>query len=163
MDAFSLAFSYGIKGIHLKKIVITAITVGLFHFFMPLLGNYLGVSLFSYTILKPKFIMFFVFFLLSLDMITHFFDDKEKIRKLDIFGTLLFATSVSFDSFSVGLGLSYLSDSIILSCFTFCLISSFFTLLGFEFGKKLSEKIGRYSFLLGGVILLFYSVWILTK
>ena len=83
MDAFSLAFSYGIKGIHLKKIVITAITVGLFHFFMPLLGNYLGVSLFSYTILKPKFIMFFVFFLLSLDMITHFFDDKEKIRKLD--------------------------------------------------------------------------------
>ena len=36
--------------------------------------------------------------------------------------------------------------------------SSFFTLLGFEFGKKLSEKIGRYSFLLGGVILLFYSV-----
>ena len=160
MDAFSLAFSYGIKGIHLKNIVITAITVGLFHFFMPLLGNYFGVSLFSYTILKPKFIMFFVFFLLSLDMITHFFDDKEKIRKLDIFGTLLFATSVSFDSLSVGLGLS---DSIILSCFTFCLISSFFTLLGFEFGKKLSEKIGRYSFLLGGVILLFYSVWILTK
>lgn len=163
MDAFSLAFSYGIKGISLKNIIITAITVGLFHFFMPLLGNYFGISLFSYTVLRPKFIMFFVFLILSLDMITHFFDDNEKIRKLDIIGTLLFAISVSFDSLSVGLGLSYLSDNIILSCLSFCFISSFFTLLGFELGKKLSEKIGKYSFLFGGVILLFYSVWILTK
>lgn len=163
MDAFSLAFSYGIKGIALKEILITAITVGFFHFLMPLLGNYFGISLFSYTVLKPKFIMFFVFLFLSLDMVTHFFDDREKIRKLDIIGVFLFAISVSFDSLSIGLGLSYLSYNIILSCLIFCIISSFFTLLGFKLGKKLSKKIGRYSFLLGGIILLFYSVWILTK
>ena len=45
MDAFSLAFSYGIKSISKKNVIITAITVGLFHFFMPLLGNMVGIKI----------------------------------------------------------------------------------------------------------------------
>ena len=49
MDAFSLAFSYGIKSISKKNVIITAIIVGLFHFFMPLLGNMVGISLFENT------------------------------------------------------------------------------------------------------------------
>ena len=64
MDAFALALSYGIKDIKLKNVTITAITVGIFHFFMPLIGNYVGISLFEYTIIKPKYVLFFVFLLL---------------------------------------------------------------------------------------------------
>ena len=56
MDAFALALSYGIKDIKLKNVIITAITVGIFHFFMPLIGNYVGISLFEYTIIKPKYV-----------------------------------------------------------------------------------------------------------
>lgn len=163
MDAFALALSYGINKIKTKNIIMTAITVGVFHFFMPLIGNYVGISLFSYTMIKPKIVLFFIFLLLSIDMFIHFFSDKEDIRKLNIIGIIFFAFSVSFDSFSVGLGISYLYDNIILVVSTFCIISALFTIMGFKLGQMISEKTGKYSFLMGGTTLLLYSIWVLTK
>ena len=64
MDAFALSLSYGIKQVPIKKIIITALTVGIFHFFMPLLGSIIGTTLFSYTIIKPRIVLFLVFLLL---------------------------------------------------------------------------------------------------
>lgn len=163
MDAFALALSYGIKNIKLKNVIITAITVGLFHFFMPLLGNYVGVSLFEYTIIKPKYVLFAVFLILSIDMFTHFFEENPKIRPLNIIGTLIFAISVSFDSFSVGIGINYIYDNIIMTVLSFCIISGIFTVLGFWLGKKINKRIGKYSFLLGSLTLFLYSLVVLTK
>lgn len=163
MDVFALAFSYGIKNISIKNIIITAITVGIFHFFMPLFGNIIGTSLFSYTIINPRIILFIVFLILSIDMFTHFFEENKEVRNLNLLGIIIFAISVSFDSFSIGLGLSYLYDNV-LACLTiFCLISSIFTCIGFFLGRKLSEKVGKYSFFLGSIMLFMYSIWILTK
>lgn len=163
MDAFALALSYGIKNVSIKNVVITAVTVGLFHFFMPFFGSIIGAPLFAYTIIKPRIVLFLVFLLLSIDMFTHFFEEKPKLRELNVIGTLFFAISVSFDSFSVGLGLKYIYDNVLIAVSSFCLISAFFTTLGFFLGKKLSEKIGRYSFLVGSISLFLYSVRILTK
>ena len=39
IDAFVLATAYGINNIKVKKAIITAVVVGTFHFFMPLIGN----------------------------------------------------------------------------------------------------------------------------
>lgn len=162
MDAFTLAFSYGIKGVNNKNVIITAITVGLFHFFMPLLGNLFGVPLFEYTIIKPRIVLFLVFLVLAIDMFIHFFEEDPKIRPLNLIGTILFAFSVSFDSFSVGLGLNYLYQNVILSVGLFCVISGIFTILGFLLGKVLSKKVGKYAFLLGSITLFVYSISILT-
>ena len=123
MDAFSLAFSYGINKLSKKSVIITAMTVGLFHFFMPLIGNFIGISIFDYTIIKPRYVMFFIFLLLSIDMFTHFFEEKPKIRTLNLIGTLIFSFSVSFDSLSVGIGLSYLCNNLVLALSTFCIIT----------------------------------------
>lgn len=79
MDAFSLAFSYGINKLSKKSVIITAMTVGLFHFFMPLIGNFIGISIFDYTIIKPRYVMFFIFLLLSIDMFTHFLKKNLKL------------------------------------------------------------------------------------
>lgn len=163
MDAFALALSYGIKNIKLKNIIITAITVGLFHFFMPLIGNYVGISLFEYTLIKPKYVLFAVFLLLAIDMFAHFFEEEPKIRPLNIIGTILFAISVSFDSFSVGIGINYIYDNILLIVSSFCIISCYFTMLGFWLGRKLSRSIGKYAFLLGGFTLFIYSLAVLTN
>ena len=151
MDAFSLALSYGIKSISKKNVIITAITVGLFHFFMPLLGNMVGISLFENTFIKPKYVLFIVFLLLSVDML------------LNVFGTLFFAISVSLDSFSVGIGINYLYDNILFVVSSFCIISALFTFLGFYLGRKINNKIGKYSFLLGSITLFIYSLLVLTK
>ena len=47
-------------------------------------------------------------------MFMHFFEEKPKIRPLNMIGTLLFALSVSFDSFSVGIGINYIYDNILI-------------------------------------------------
>lgn len=163
MDAFALALSYGIKNVRIKNVIITAVTVGIFHFFMPLIGNFVGVRLFEYTIIKPKFALFAVFMILSVDMFTHFFEKTPKIRPLNLIGTIIFAISVSFDSFSVGIGINYIYDNILLVVSSFCVISLFFTILGFWLGKKLSMKIGKYSFLIGSLTLFIYSLLMLTN
>lgn len=163
MDAFALALSYGLNKISKKSIVLTTLFVGVFHFFMPLLGNLVGISLFEYTVFKPKYILFMVFLILSVDMFMHFFEEKPKLRVLNIIGIILFSFSVSFDSFSVGLGINYLYDNIILCVLTFSVISLLFTLFGFTLGKVISEKIGKYSFIIGSITLFMYSLWVLTK
>lgn len=163
MDAFALALSYAINKISKKTALITGVSVGIFHFFMPLLGNLLGISLFEYTIIKPKFILFTIFLILSIDMFISFFEKKTENRPLNLIGIILFAFSVSFDSFSVGLGINYLYNNIILVVSCFCTISFAFTLIGFFLGNILSEKLGKYSFILGGVTLFAYSMWMLTK
>ena len=157
MDAFTLALSYGINKISKKSIIITAVTVGLFHFFMPLLGNFIGVPLFEYTIIKPRIVLFVVFLILSIDMFIHFFEEEPKVRPLNVIGIMFFAFSVSFDSFSVGIGMRYLYGNVLLSVSLFCIISFLFTLLGFFLGKSLSEKIGKYAFLIGSIVLFLYS------
>lgn len=163
MDAFALALSYGIKKLSKKRVIITALMVGLFHFFMPLVGSSIGTYLFEYTIFKPKIVLFLVFLILSIDMLLRFFENEEKIRILNLIGIFIFAFSVSFDSLSVGLGIRYLYDNIILVVSIFCIISALFTMFGFYLGKQLSQKIGKYSFLIGSSTLFVYSLWILTK
>lgn len=163
MDAFALSISYGIEKMCVRRVILTAITVGIFHFFMPLIGDYIGLSLFEYTIFKPKYILFVVFLIIALDMVMKFFEKEKKIRNLNLIGIIFFAFSVSFDSLSVGLGIRYLYDNIFICVSIFCVISAFFTCLGFYFGKKLSNMIGKFSFLLGSIILFVYSLWMLTK
>lgn len=163
MDAFALSLSYGISNVNKKNMIVTAITVGIFHFFMPLIGNVVGLPLFEYTLIKPRYVLFVVFLILSIDMIIHFFEVEDKKIKLNFIGIILFAISVSFDSFSVGIGISYIYDNILLVVSSFCLISMLFTFLGFSLGKKISNKIGKLSFLFGGIILFLYSFVVLTN
>ena len=163
IDSFSLSLSYGMSGISKKSIITTSIVVGLFHFFMPLIGYLIGIPLFEYTLLKPKYILFFIFLIISIDMIICFFDQKQEIKTLNLLGIIIFAFSVSFDSLSVGLGISYLYDNIIIAVTTFCIVSMFFTYIGFILGKKVSNIIGKWSFLVGAITLFLYSILVLTK
>lgn len=162
MDAFTLAFSYGIKKVDNKSLIITSIVTGIFHFIMPLMGNIIGIPLFEYTLIKPRYILFLVFLIISIDMFINFFNENSKLRNLNIAGIILFAFSVSFDSFSVGLGINYICSNVVLSVSIFCFVSMLFTFLGFMLGKVLSQKIGKYAFLFGSLVLFIYSLALLT-
>lgn len=163
MDAFALSLTYGINKVSNKNVIITSIVVGLFHFFMPLLGNIVGTSLFEYTIFKPRYVLFIIFLILSIDMFIHYFEKDKKIRQLNVIGTVLFAISVSMDSFSVGLGINYIYDNIIFVVSIFSIVSAFFTIIGFKLGQTLLKRLGKYSSLVGSIILFLYSIWVLTK
>ena len=163
MDAFALSISYGILNLKKRVIVITSIIVGLFHFFMPLLGSICGDLLFEYISIKPKYVIFVVFLLLSIDMLINYFEKEPKLSNLNVLGIVFFAFSVSLDSFSIGLGLKYIYNDLLFCLLSFCIISGFVTLVGFIFGRYLSKNIGKYSFLIGSSTLFVYSIWVLTN
>ena len=163
MDAFALSFYYGIKKQNKITILITALVVGIFHFFMPIIGNKIGISLFEYTLFKPKIVVFLIFLIISIDMIIHFFEEAPKTRKLNVLGIIFFGITVSIDSLATGLGICYTYDSILTCSAVFSLVSALFTTLGFILGRILSEKLGKYAFLIGGSILLIYSLIVLTN
>lgn len=163
MDTFALSISYGIMNLKLKYIIITAITVGLFHFFMPLIGNFFGNMIFSYIIINPKYILSLVFLILSISMIINFKNGKFEYKKIGILSTILFGVSVSIDSFSVGLGITYLYENILFITFIFSIVSALFTIFGFLIGKIVSKNLGKYSFLLGSILLFVYSLYVFIR
>ena len=55
MDAFSLSLIYGTQNIGKKNEIMLTIIVGLFHFFMPLLGLNIGNFLLVYFVFKGFF------------------------------------------------------------------------------------------------------------
>ena len=95
MDAFALAISYGIKKLSKKQIIFTAISVGIFHFFMPLLGSFVGISLFEHTLFKPRYVVFFIFLLISISMFFDFFEDSKELKTLNLLGIIIFSFSLS--------------------------------------------------------------------
>ena len=158
-----LALTYGVQNIGIKKSILVSFIVGIFHFIMPLIGNSIGISIFEYTFIKPRYILFLIFLILSIDMLIHFFEKEAKKSKLNTLGIIIFALSVSFDSMSVGLGIRYVYDNIFISFTTFFLISCMLTMVGFFLGSKISGKLGKYSYLLSSLTLCIYSIYMLTK
>ena len=163
MDAFALSLSYGLLKISKKNMLLTSIMVGTFHFVMPYLGNMFGNILFEYVYISPKTLIFLVFLLISISMFISFFEKEKEKRKLNLIGILLFAISVSLDSFSVGLTLNYITNNLYLSCFIFSLVSLIMTLTGFAIGKYVGRIFGKYSYFLGASLLFIYSLWVLTN
>ena len=157
MDAFSLALIYGTYSLEMKKRYLLSVVVGVFHFFMPLMGLVFGSFLSNYFLLDVNLVVGIIFCIIGIEMIFSSIKDDETILMVSFCGFLLFGLSVSIDSFTTGIGLSLISDNYILCSFVFMVISSFFTFLGLNCGNKLNQYFGKYSTFLGGVIMILLS------
>lgn len=151
MDAFSLSLSLGTTNPNNKTIIKTSLIVGLFHFFMPLLGYFIGYS-FQYRIPSINIITFILFVILSIEMYKT--KDEEKPTILNNITILLIAFTVSIDSFTVGIAFGLNNELITISSLIFSIISSLFTYLGLTLGKKLKYKYNKLSTYLGIILLL---------
>lgn len=158
MDAFSLAILYGTLNFNKRKILTLSTMVGIFHFFMPLLGNFIGLIILKLLPIKPNTLVGVIFLVISVQMIISIFKKEEIVDLKSIFAVMLFAFTVSIDSFSVGIGLSAVSKNSLLAVSIFSGISFLFTYTGLTIGGKLTERFGKYSTLLGGIILFIVSL-----
>lgn len=158
MDTFSLSLSYGMFDIEKKQINRISIIVGLFHFIMPLLGNIIGKSIMNLININNDRVMGIIFLLISIEMIITYFKE-DKIILLNNFQELIVLPFiVSIDSFIAGIGLNTLNTPYLVISTIFMLTSSFFTYIGLNFGKKLNEKLGKKSELLGIIIIISLSI-----
>lgn len=162
MDAFSVGLGMGMYKLRLKQIFNIGITIGLFHVWMPLVGLLLG------KILSEKFGTFasiiggLLLIILGANMIwASFKKGDEKIITPVGVGLLIFALSVSLDSFSVGLSLGIFGAKTVLVILCFGIVAMVQTWVGLLLGRKVQAWIGSYSEALGGAILLAFGLKLL--
>ena len=127
MDTFSLALSVGTSLTKRKDILFLSSLVGVFHFFMPLLGNAFGNEIKQIFNINPNLLLFYLFMFIAIEMVIDLFSKSEKAFSLSLWQAILFAFSVSLDSFTIGIGLKSIINDIIFASFIFMIISAFFT------------------------------------
>jgi len=154
MDAFSLSLAYGTLNLDKKTISKLSIIVGIFHFFMPLLGILLGTFITKITQISPSILVFIILSFIGVQMIVESFKKEECKNILSIYQLILFGFAVSLDSFSVGIGLRNINNNFILCSIIFSICSFLFTYLGLILGKKINHIIGKTSTIIGGLVLI---------
>ncbi len=158
MDAFSLSLAYGTLGIPKKQIFLLSAIVGCFHFFMPLIGMFIGINILNIIRINPDVIVFIVLLVIGIQMIFESFNEKEDLKVMKTIELFLFAFAVSIDSFSVGLTLTNINENYILSAIIFAFCSFIFTLFGLLLGNKIEKLVGKLATIFGGAVLVIIGI-----
>lgn len=159
MDAFSLSIVYGTLSLSKQKMLSLSIIVGIFHFFMPLLGYNFGKVILSFVMINSKILIGVIFTIIAGQMFHSLTKEEEPILLTNFGSLLLFGFTVSIDSFSIGIGLSGINNNIYLAALIFALTSCVFTFLGLVLGKALNKTFGKISTLIGSMILFGLGVY----
>lgn len=159
MDAFSLALIYGTQSISKINKIVLSVIVGIYHFFMPLLGLFFGSIITKYLIININMLVAVIFLIIGIEMIISNLKDREEKLFLDIVGFFVFGFSVSVDSFTTGIGLNAINNNYLEVSIIFCLVSCLFTLLGLTLGNRLERQFGKISTILGGIMLIILGIY----
>jgi len=162
MDAFSLAIIYGIIGMNKKQKIILSLIVGIYHFIMPLIGSYFGNIIDRISFINLDIIASIILIYIGIDLIISIFKKEEELN-ISPLGFLMFGLSVSIDSLTIGIGLKAITNSYILSALIFSISSLIFTYIGLNLGNLIGKKVGSYSKITGGIILMIIAIIIFVK
>ena len=162
IDAFSLALTYGLLDITKKTILRTSLLVGTFHFIMPIFGKLVGAIIMNYLKINSKYILIIVLLIILIEMIKSTNEDNKEYN-ISMFYSFIFAFLVSIDSFTIGIGINYLTNNVYKACTVFSLMSFTFTYLGFTIGKYLSNSQKKYSKFIGIIFIFTLIIYFLCK
>ncbi|TCT26393.1 putative Mn2+ efflux pump MntP [Melghiribacillus thermohalophilus] len=161
MDAFSVSLGFGMANIRLRKIFFIGLLVGIFHIIMPFTGMLLGQMISNQFGTFAVYLGGVLLMILGIQMFISSFSNGENHIMLDKFGILVFAVTVSLDSFSIGLSLGMFGVKAIFALFLFGSVSTILTWLGFLLARKVNHLLGAYSEILGGSILFAFGLKLL--
>ena len=162
MDAFSLALVYGMQGMTKKQKIFLSIIVGIYHFIMPLIGLTFGTILDNINLISIDIIATLILIYIGIDLII---SNSKKEDRLEItkIGFLIFGLSVSIDSLTIGIGLKAITNNYLISSIIFSLTSLIFTYLGLTLGNVIGNKIGSYSKIIGGSVLIIIAILLFIR
>ncbi|MDF2607336.1 MAG: rane protein [Bacillales bacterium] len=159
LDAFSVSLGMGAAVARKKQIFKIGIFVGAFHVLMPLLGIILG----NFIAIKFGAISSFISGALLLIIGIQIFysaiknDDKTYFSPVG-FSLLVFAFTVSLDSFTVGLSLGILGAKTWLTLIIFGGMSCLLSWVGLLIGRKSRSMFGPITEMIGGSILILFAI-----
>ena len=97
LDAFTLSLAYGLLNIPKKNIILTSISVGIFHFIMTTLGHNLGDLINKIVKINSKYVLILVLIIILIEMIKSLNEEFEE-HNLNLINIIIFSLLVSFDS-----------------------------------------------------------------
>lgn len=163
MDAFSLALAYGTIFLTKKEVNLLSLIVGIYHFFMPILGMFIGSFVFNILKINQNIIVLIIFGFIGINMIIESFKKIEKVKNMRLGEMILFGFAVSIDSFSVGIGINNISNNFIVCSIIFSITSIIFTYIGLTLGNKLNQLFGKFATLIGGITLILLGIIFVIK
>lgn len=158
MDAFSLSLAYGTISLSKNDIKLLSVIVGVYHFFMPILGMLIGNFILNVLKINDNILVFVIFLFIGISMIIESFKKGEKVKKLKITEMILFGLAVSIDSFSIGIGLNAISNNFLICSIIFSITSFVFNYIGLILGNKLNQLIGKVATFIGGITLIILGI-----
>lgn len=164
MDAFSLGFGLGLKGLPAVRIVQISAAIALFHVIMPIFG--MSAGQFVSAVLGDVAMAFGggLLVLLGSHMIIGAVRGDAPPASFEIrglAGLLFFAFSVSIDAFSVGITLGLFVRHLLFTVLMFGFAGGLMSVLGLAAGRRVGRYAGGYGEALGGAILLAFGLNIL--
>ena len=163
MDAFSLGVGIGLKGIRLRDVLRLSSVIALFHILMPLMGIFTGQYVSSLLGNVASTAAGILLILLGGHMICNALrgSSSGSVDYRSAWGMLLFALSVSVDSFSVGVSLGMFAADIVLTVLMFGFFGGLMSILGLLLGRRVSRGLGEYGEACGGIILFAFGMMFL--
>ena len=91
MDAFSLSLIYGTLNLDAKTQKLMSLSVGIFHFFMPILGYQIGEMILKLININPNTLVGIIFIILGIEMILSVNKDEQVKMLTSLFSIILFS------------------------------------------------------------------------
>lgn len=161
MDAFSVGLSLGIRGLVLRQSYVISLTIGLFHFLMPLVGIGIGRALSTVMGTIAVSIGGVLLCALGVSMVWSGLRGASayvSYRKTSYWSIVLLAFSVSVDSLSTGLSLGLFSTNTVLAASMLGIGGGVMAGIGVVIGQFASHWLGDYGELIGGAILFLFGM-----
>ncbi len=130
---------------------------GLFQFFMPLVGWFMGISFVSYFKFIDHWIAFALLAIVGGRMIREGFQTKAPVEKSDPsrgMTMVLLSVATSIDALAVGLSLAVLDVSILYPAAMIGVITCGMSVMAIFIGKRLGTLFGKRMEIFGGIVLI---------
>jgi len=159
-DALSLCLGIGLRGIRRLHMLRVSLMIGLFHVIMPLVGVMAGQWMSGILGQVTGYAAGMLLVLLGGHMIYSSLrgEASDWIQTTTWTGTILFALSVSVDSFSVGVSLGMFQTELWSTMAVFGFFGVVMSIMGLKLGHVIGQKIGEYGEACGGAVLLTFGV-----
>jgi putative Mn2+ efflux pump MntP len=168
-DCFAVALSGGITNHNytVKQVLRVAASFGLFQAVMPVLGWLVGGTIVEYIADYDHWVAFGLLVIVSGRMLWGSFRSEHgQESEIDItrgISLLVLSLATSIDALAVGLSFAFLKVNIAIASPTIGVVAFMVTALGFAVGRNVGKLVGRWSEIVGAVILLVIAFRILLS
>lgn len=171
MDAFAVSISNGLILPNVKKRdgVTFGLYFGIFQFFMPIIGYFLGSKLTKYVQQFDHWIAFILLAIIGLNMIKESFsEDEDNSPKeheiLNFKNMTMLAIATSIDALAVGVTFAFIGNmDILFACSVIGIVAFILSYFGLMIGKKIGTYFKTYAERIGGLVLLGMGIKILIQ